>query len=107
MNRFPKALLWTFLGTWCLICPVSGSETSHLNQSESTTSPSLEIRVSSLLWESGCLRVSLQVINPSSVPGFLTAMGPYFDVALDVSKDNSSSQGGLEWVNVTGRQSGL
>jgi hypothetical protein len=102
MHRFPKTLLWTFLGTWCLICPVSGSETSHLNQTGSTTSPSLEIRVSSLLWESGCLRVGLQAINQSNVPVFLTAMGPYFDVALDVSKDSSSSQDALEWVNVRG-----
>src|SRR5579862_7414457 len=30
MHRFPRTLLLTFLGTWCLICPVSGSETSHL-----------------------------------------------------------------------------
>jgi hypothetical protein len=102
MHRFPKTLLWTFLGTWCLICRVSGNETSHLNQSGSATSPSLEIRVSSLLWESGCLRVGLQVINQSNVPVFLTAMGPYFDVALDVSKDNPSSQDALEWVNVRG-----
>jgi hypothetical protein len=33
---------------------------------------------------------------------FLTVMGPYFDVALDVSKDDSSNHDALDWVNVRG-----
>jgi hypothetical protein len=29
-------------------------------------------------------------------------MGPYFDVALDVSKDDTSNHDALDWMNVRG-----
>jgi hypothetical protein len=102
MRRFPKTFLWTFLSALCLICPISGGETPPLTQTGNTTSPSLEIHISPLRWENNCLLVGLDLINQSNVPVFLTVMGPYFDVALDVSKDDSSNHDVLEWVNVWG-----
>jgi len=104
MRRFPRTFLWTFLTALYLISPISDGETLHLNltQTGNTTSHSLEIHISPLRWENSCLLVALDLINQSNVPVLLTVMGPYFDVALDVSKDDSSSQDALEWVNVSG-----
>jgi hypothetical protein len=102
MRRFPKTFLWASLSALCLVCPVSGGDTPHLAQTENITSASLEIHISPLRWENSCLTVGLDLINQSKVPVFLTVMGPYFDVALDVSKDDSSNHDDLEWVNVRG-----
>lgn len=102
MYRFPRALLWSFLSALCLMCSNSGGEAPHVTQTGSTSSHPLQIHISPLRWENSCLLVGLDLTNQSDVPVFLTAMGPYFDLALDVSKDDSSSHGPLEWVNVRG-----
>jgi hypothetical protein len=102
MRHFPKTFLWASLSSLCLICSISLGETPHVTQTGSTTSPPLEIHVSLLRWENACLLVGLDLTNHSNVPVFLTVMGPYFDVALDVSKDDSSNHDALDWVNVRG-----
>lgn len=102
MHLFPKALLWTSLSAFCLIRPVVARETPHLAQTGGTTSSPLEIHVSSIQWGKDCLLVGIDLINQSTVPVFLTVMGPYFDVALDVSQDQSSGHKDLEWVNAWG-----
>jgi hypothetical protein len=53
-------------------------------------------------WDNGCLRGGLDIVNRSAGPLFLTKMGPYFAIALDVSKDGSQSDHALEWVNIYG-----
>jgi hypothetical protein len=63
----------------------------------------LEVRFTGpLRWENDCLRGALDIVNHSSGPLFLTSMGPYFYIALDVSKDDSQSGDDLEWVNIYG-----
>jgi len=63
----------------------------------------LEVRVTAPpRWENGCLLVTLDRMNHSSVPVFLTKMGPYFYVALDVSRGEAKTSQAIEWVNVYG-----
>jgi hypothetical protein len=63
----------------------------------------LEIRMTApLRWEKGCLLVTLDRINHSLAPLFLTKMGPYFYLALDVSADKTNTEGTLEWINLSG-----
>jgi hypothetical protein len=69
--------------------------------SQNQSSPPLEVRLTSPpRWEKGCLLVSLDRINRSSSPIYLTTMGPYFYVALSVSPNGSEEA--LNWVNVYG-----
>jgi hypothetical protein len=58
--------------------------------------------VDPMRWESGCLRGGLDILNHSPSPLFLTQMGPYFYVPLDVSKDEPGNGEKLEWVNIYG-----
>ena len=61
----------------------------------------LEVRLStSPLWKKDCLLVTVERINRSSVPIFLTKMGQYFYMALDVSKEQPGES--VKWVNVYG-----
>jgi hypothetical protein len=63
----------------------------------------LELRLASpLRWENGCLVVSLDRINRSLAPLFLTKMGPYAAVALDVSTTSDNSKQVIEWINLYG-----
>jgi hypothetical protein len=63
----------------------------------------LEVRFAGpLRWENSCLRGGLDIVNRSAGELFLTRMGPYFYVPLDVSKDESKSGDELEWVNIYG-----
>jgi hypothetical protein len=55
-----------------------------------------------LVWDNGCLRGGLDIVNRSAGPLFLTKLGRYFAIALDVSKDDSQSDHALEWVNIYG-----
>lgn len=67
------------------------------------TTTSLEIRFAEpLRWENGCLATTLERVNHSAHPLFLTKMGPYFDIALDVSRDIPKPAENLEWVNIFG-----
>ena len=102
MHRFSEAFLFTSLTVLCLVCPCTADETPHVAQSQNSISSPLEIRISPLRWEKACLILGLDLLNHSTVPIFLTEMGPYFDVALDVSKDDSSNDDVLKWVNVWG-----
>jgi hypothetical protein len=62
----------------------------------------LELRVIDVpQWKGGCLSITFEEINRSSDPLWLTEMGPYFNLALDVSRDETSPQQ-LEWVNISG-----
>jgi hypothetical protein len=72
-------------------------------QTRSENNASLEIRLTApLRWEKGCLLIGLDRINHSSEPMYLTRMGPYFDLALDVSMVAGSKGEQVEWVNVYG-----
>jgi hypothetical protein len=72
-------------------------------QSQQESHAPLEIRLAEpLRWESGCLAAKVDRVNRASGPLFLTKMGPYFDMALDVSKDDSQPGDDLEWVNIFG-----
>jgi len=64
---------------------------------------SLEVRItSSPRWEKGCLLVTLDSINHSASPLFFTEMGPFFDIALDVSPGEAGRTDAAEWVNIYG-----
>jgi hypothetical protein len=79
-----------------------GSYFEVLAQQEPPTP--LDVRlVEPLRWDSGCLAGSLDRTNLSSSPLFLTKMGPYFYIALDVSKDDSQKGEAVEWVNIYGQ----
>jgi hypothetical protein len=85
-----------------LIC-FPGSVCHQQVQSQQESLAPLEIRLAEpLRWENGCLAVKFARINRASGPLFLTKMGPYFDIALDVSKDDSQTGDDLEWVNIYG-----
>ena len=72
-------------------------------QSQKESHAPLEIRLAQpLRWENGCLAAKVERINRAPGPLFLTKMGPYFDIALDVSKDESQTGDDLEWVNILG-----
>jgi len=68
-----------------------------------TAPTSLNVRLSEpLRWTSGCLAAKLESVNNSSVPLYINGMGPYFDIAMDVSKDDSQTGDEIEWVNIFG-----
>jgi hypothetical protein len=72
-------------------------------QSQQKSHAPLEIRLAEpLRWENGCLAAKVDRINRASGHLFLTKMGPYFDIALDVSKDDFQTGDDLEWVNLFG-----
>lgn len=72
-------------------------------QSQKDSHTPLEVRLDEpLRWENGCLVASLIRTNYFAGPLFLTKMGPYFDIALDVSKDDSQRGPEVEWVNIFG-----
>jgi hypothetical protein len=80
-----------------------GSVCHQQVQSQQESLAPLEIRLAEpLRWENGCLAVKVARINRASGPLFLTKIGPYFDIALDVSKDDSQTGDDLEWVNIYG-----
>jgi len=63
----------------------------------------LEVRMTAPpRWENGCLSVTLERNNHTAVPVFLTEMGPYFYIALDVSMNEASTGEAIKWVNVSG-----
>src|SRR5277367_6976570 len=63
----------------------------------------LEVRITSTpRWENGCLSVHIDRINQSSVPIFLTDMGPYLDMALDVSTPEAGAGKEYAWINLRG-----
>jgi hypothetical protein len=63
----------------------------------------LQVRITSPpRWENGCLTVRVDRTNQSSVPIFLSDMGPYLDMALDVSTPEASTANEYEWVNLHG-----
>ena len=81
-------------------------ETSLADQQtrpEKETAAPLEVRLTSPpRWENGCLFVALDRTNRSSSTLFLTTMGPYFYIALDVSNGEANKGDGIEWVNTYG-----
>jgi len=77
-------------------------DTSAPRAQQMTPTP-LEVRLSEpLRWERSCLAAKIEIINRSSTPLYLTRMGPFFDIALDVSRDNSQAGDQAEWVNIFG-----
>jgi hypothetical protein len=68
---------------------------------EAPTSPEIPIS-SPPRWEKGCLLVTLDRINHSASPLFLTEIGPYFDIALDISPGFTGRTETVEWVNIYG-----
>ena len=97
----------TFLLSWLpllmvLIC-FPALVWQQQSQSQQESHAPLEIRLAEpLRWQNGCLAANVDRVNLSSGPLLLTKMGPYFDIALDVSKDDSETGDDLEWVNTYG-----
>ena len=86
-----------------LLLFVIGLSVSATPDPQQKAPPPLEVRFTApLRWENDCLRGALDIVNHSSGPLSLTRMGPYFDIALDVSKDEPKSGDELEWVNIYG-----
>jgi hypothetical protein len=74
-------------------------------QGETNAAASLEVRLPSPpRWQQGCLLVTLDRLNHSSVPLFLPNMGPYFYIALDVSASSTSGSEDSHWVNLYGER---
>ena len=96
------AMILLFLGGWrskaeSFDTPGAGKEI----QLEKAPA-SLELRLTSPpRWEKNCLVVSLDRISHSSVPVFLTSMGPYFYMALNVTSEGSAEPT-TEWINIQG-----
>jgi hypothetical protein len=85
---------------FAFLAGLSFSSGTHLQQQAPA---SLEIRFADpMRWENGCLRGGLDIVNRSPGPLFLTQMGPYFFVPLDVSKDDPGNGEKLQWVNIYG-----
>lgn len=55
-----------------------------------------------LQWVNGCLSVSLDRINHSTVPLFLPDMGLYISTPVRDASELTGRQGGQEWINVYG-----
>lgn len=102
MRARNQKLLPPSFAAFCLIAVSLALGTPRVNQIPGENTSPLEIHISPLHWEKDCLVIGLDRINHSLVPVFLTRMGPYFDIALDVSKDMSPNHGPMEWVNVRG-----
>jgi hypothetical protein len=82
------------------VAPIAAQQETPLQKE--TLTP-LELRLTAPpRWEKGCLLVALDRINHSSVPIFLTEMGPYFYIALDVSTGETNPSEAIEWVNIHG-----
>lgn len=97
-----KSLVPIFVTMLCLLCSQAAAG-PHDKQVQEISATPLEVRITAPLhWERGCLVTALDRINHSSAPLFLTRMGPYFDIALDVSKDDSQKGEAIAWVNVYG-----
>jgi hypothetical protein len=93
LKQFLPLILLTFF--------VEGSYLEVAAQRESRAPLDVHL-VEPLRWEGGCLAGSLDRTNRSSSPLFLTKMGPYFYIALDVSNDDSEKGEAVEWVNLYG-----
>ncbi len=102
-NSLSKSLLALFLSSSSLtgfLAPLRQQEVGA--QEESPTS--LELRLDRpLRWEHGRLMGSLTCTNRFSRPLFLTKLGPYFYIALDVSEDDAQNRDDVEWVNIIGQ----
>ncbi len=62
-----------------------------------------EVRITSPpRWENGCLVLTLERTNHWSRSIFLSTMGPYFDLALNVVATGGTTEQGFEWVNIYG-----
>ena len=61
------------------------------------TSPTEPLR-----WENGCLRVSLELVNPAEKTIFLPAMGLYIDSSTKLLSSVAEKNGSEEWQNVYG-----
>jgi hypothetical protein len=82
---------------------VNSNAARQETQPEKEAPASLEVRITSPpRWEKGCLFVALDRTNHSSSTLFLTTMGPYFYIALDVSNGGANKGDGIEWVNIYG-----
>ena len=86
------------------VCSAFLFEAAEPQDSQASKPPApLEVQLTdSMRWENGCLAAGLEIVNRSARSLLLTKMGPYFYVALDVSKDDSKSGGAVEWVNIYG-----
>ena len=63
----------------------------------------LEVHIASPpRWENGCLLVHVERTNRSSAPIFLTDMGPYLDMAIDVHGPDARAEEEFEWGNLHG-----
>jgi hypothetical protein len=63
----------------------------------------LQLRLTEpLRWENGCLRVSLELVNPSEKTIFLPAMGLYIDSSTKLLSSVAEKNGSEEWQNVYG-----
>jgi hypothetical protein len=102
-NSLSKSLLALFLSSSSLtgfLAPLRQQEVGA--QEDSPTS--LELRLDGpLRWEHGRLMGILTCTNRFSRPLFLTKMGPYFYIELDVSEDDAQNRDDVEWVNIIGQ----
>jgi hypothetical protein len=96
----------TFLLVSATLCVARLFAAPAKQQSQPREAPAvLEVSFANPLgWDNGCLRGSLDIVNRSAGPLFLTKLGRYFAIALDVSKDDSQSDHALEWVNIYGNR---
>jgi hypothetical protein len=102
----PSALLKLFWVIAALMTPdISPAPIASLpSASQAKDNPSLlEVRITSPpRWENGCLVVRIDRTNQSSGPIFLTTMGPYLDMALDVSTREPNTAKDYQWINLHG-----
>jgi hypothetical protein len=65
--------------------------------------PPLEVRLTNpLQWETGCLKMSFDLVNRSPTTLFLPTMGLYIDSSARLLSNAPDKNGSEEWINIQG-----
>lgn len=92
-------VLTAVLGEFASSCAAVGQQRGNLSNGPSL----LEVHLASpLKWENGCLVVSLDRTNHTSMPLFLPNRGIYMDTSVRESPEETGKKDGVEWINVYG-----
>jgi hypothetical protein len=106
-KKFPRRVMYCFalaVGLFLLLLgePRLLARWQEEQSSQDSRGP-FEVQLSKPLhWVNGCLSISLNRINHSSVPLFLPDMGLYISTSARDASKLSGQQGGQEWINVYG-----
>jgi hypothetical protein len=86
-----------------LVCSVLLGGNQVATNQPVATHPPIEVRLTKpLQWETGCLKVSFDLLNRSATTVFLPTMGFYIDSSARLLSSAPDKNGSEEWINIYG-----